>query len=148
MRNDYVGHGPQRAEAVYEPEIPPLLAALAELALGLAKTWRYRLLVPVEFDWGAFDTVNYVARELRGPYAVFPTVATNSSRRLAKKHVFLARPGPLGKRQGIWLDLDPLVTYAVCPLCQKDDVFYFDCRKDDSMQLRAALNGHTIAMPI
>lgn len=145
LRNRYVGHGAPLPADAYAALLPQVMPPLSEAVEELSKRWQVELLAPTDLDWGEGDSIEYVSRSLRGPFSVFPTRVFGTRARLTKRHAFLmtAGHGP----DPAWIDLDPLITYAVCPVCQRDDVFFFQRRNDESLEFRSFLNGHTTSAP-
>jgi hypothetical protein len=81
-------------------------------------------------------------RVLEGPYAVFPTqvLTLPPAPRLRMRHVMLRNEDTSSTP---WFDLDPLMTFAVCPKCQRDDVFFFESvAGSHSFDFRSFISGH------
>jgi hypothetical protein len=145
IRNEHKGHGvhlPSDAYAALLPKLDPV----TELMDGIARTFSKRLVAPDDIDWGEGDLIQYVARSLQGPLAIFPTRGALTSTRLFRKHVYLCNlyaGGHLSEE----IDLNPLILYGVCPLCQREDVFHFDGRSESQIRYRSFLNGHELSLP-
>ena len=141
IRNKYV-HGSTPPDDAFLDLLPTVLEPLSQLAHSFASLTSYRLVAPVRFDWGEGDIVRYVFRTLQGPFAVFPTSIGEATQRLYTKHVYLGNPGK-ELESSPWLELDPLVLFAVCPTCQRDDVFFYDQSSGEGLEYRSFVSGHT-----
>jgi len=141
LRNDYIGHGVAVTEGTYTKLLPSVLGRLEELGKLLGELRPRSLLVPVEFDWADENNVRYVFRILEGPFAVFPTTIVESPLKLLKRRVYLGdllEPADAMR----WLDLDPIVQFANCPTCGRDDIFFFERRDHNEIQFRSFISGH------
>jgi hypothetical protein len=145
LRNEHKGHGvhlPNDAYAALLSKLDPV----TEMMDGVARTFSKRLVVPDDIDWGEGELIQYVARSLQGPLAIFPTRGALTSARLLRKHVYICNLDSRGLLSEE-IDLNPLILYGVCPLCQREDVFCFDARSEAQIRYRSFLNGHELNLP-
>lgn len=139
IRNQEIGHGSPMPDEGYERSEAEVSGALRASLVALVEQ-RLRLVTPVDFDWAEGDSIMYILRDLEGPYAAFPTRTEEVSGdlRLRRNHVYVH-----DIHTGGWRDLDPLLIYAMCPRCQKDDVFFLETIEDHvRVEYRSFLTDH------